>query len=102
MPFSPSHWRWRLHTEGVREFALSHAGSSDPELTKLVRRFERAIALTYLVPMNGGKQLIQLGRRLDTIISWAEAKGVVWPPQAPLRQLEADEETLGESEKQRS
>lgn len=77
--------RMRARFEAVREFALSRRASDERELEKLAQRFERAIALTYAVVRNEGKELVRLGRSLDRIIAWAEAQGVVWPPHASVR-----------------
>ncbi len=84
--------RMRVRFEAVREFALSRGTSDDPDLAKLAQRFERAIALTYRVISSKGRELTRLGRSLDSIIAWAEAQGVVWPPHAPI-QIESGGDT---------
>lgn len=69
----------RERFEFVRVFAIETSGSS-AEAMKMVKKMERVICETYKLGQGDRKAFRRLVPQFDSLIAWADEKGLEWPP----------------------
>lgn len=71
----------RERFEFARTFAIEEAASSY-EAMRMVKKMERVIAETYKLGQGDRKAFRRLVPNFDSLIAWADEKGLEWPPSA--------------------
>ena len=69
----------RERFEFARAFGIAAAASS-AEAMKMVKKMERVIAETYKLGQGDRKAFRRLVPQFDSLIAWADEKGLEWPP----------------------